>query len=337
MESKNFPQLTASCVSGSHSNTAFYTQAQIADLVAYARLRGVRVVPEFDMPGHSGGFCSSLSSAGLQCCGSQIEDDPAGKSVAIISTILTEMASLFPDAVMHIGADETGSSAPCTAANTKSFEVKIIKHLLSLGKTPMGWEEILLTTGAAASYPSVIVAQWCDPHGTTWWEIAKRGYRTVMNSDDQFYLNYPLTSAKSLWFDMMAGNTCADEACRQLLLGGETAMWMDDYVGSCLFGNEQDANFSLSASRLIWPRTAIAAGTFWGGYRVLDGSFLQQTFDTLQARLRARDVASCPAETLTSNKCSALGLCDEPPTSRWSRSCKIKESYCGQPSSILSI
>lgn len=332
VESAKFPQLaSAPCLSGAHNNSAFYTQVQIAEIVAYARLRGVRVVPEFDMPGHSGGFCTALQSAGIRCCSSQIEDDPAGKSAAIINELLTEMAALFPDNVMHIGADETGTSAPCTAANTKSFEEKILKHVLALGKTPMGWQEVLLTTGAAASYPTTIVAQWYDPAGTTWWEIAKRGYRTVMNSDDQFYLNYPNTEARSLWFDLMAGNTCPDTACRKLLLGGETALWQDSYVGSCLFDSSQDANFSLSASRMIFPRAAVAAGTFWGGYRPIDDAYFGQMFAALQARLRARGIASCPAVAPTSNDCTALAVCREPPSSRWSTSCGTPlpgGSYC---------
>ena len=51
VESKKFPQLTApgSCVKGKYNNTAFYTQTDIANLVAYARLRGVRIIPEFDV------------------------------------------------------------------------------------------------------------------------------------------------------------------------------------------------------------------------------------------------------------------------------------------------
>jgi hypothetical protein len=70
------------------------------------------------------------------------------------------MAGLFPDPVMNLGCDETGSNAPCTMANTKSFEVKMIEVLLKLNKTPMGWEEILFKTGAATAYPSVIVDAW---------------------------------------------------------------------------------------------------------------------------------------------------------------------------------
>ena len=58
----------------------------------------------------------------------------------MIGELLAEMSTLFPDKVMNLGCDETGSSPPCTLANTKSFEVKMIQKLLALGKVPMGWE-----------------------------------------------------------------------------------------------------------------------------------------------------------------------------------------------------
>ena len=92
VQSDAFPQLTHSCTGSAGNNTAFYTKDEIRDIVSFARLRGVRIIPEFDMPGHSGGFCSSLASAGIKCCGSQIEDDPAGASAKIIAAVLSEMA-----------------------------------------------------------------------------------------------------------------------------------------------------------------------------------------------------------------------------------------------------
>ena len=73
-------------------------------------------MPEFDMPGHSGGFCSSLATVGLKCCGNQIEDDVNGDSAKIIAAVLTEMASLFPDKVMNLGCDETVSTERCGAS-----------------------------------------------------------------------------------------------------------------------------------------------------------------------------------------------------------------------------
>ena len=65
VQSKTYPQLTQTpCVEGANNNSAFYTHEDIADIVEYARVRGVRVLPEFDMPGHSGGLLSlALASA----------------------------------------------------------------------------------------------------------------------------------------------------------------------------------------------------------------------------------------------------------------------------------
>ncbi len=254
---------------------------------------------------HSGGFCNTLTPAGLKCCGGQIEDDPAGKSAEIIEKLLAEMSALFPDKVMNLGCDETGSSPPCTLANTKSFEVKMIKKLLSLKKQPMGWEEILFKTGAAADYPSVIVDSWAR---SSWSEAAAAGHPTVMSNSGIFYLDYAGHSAKSMWIDMMKDNSNTTQ--RKLLLGGEVSMWQDQYVGSCMFDNKQDENFTQSNSHCIWPRTAIAAGTFWGNYRPdVDDDWFNKTFLAVQGRLGERNVDSCPCATLTSNGCSQMSFC----------------------------
>jgi N-acetyl-beta-hexosaminidase len=92
MQSKIFPELVnnggRNCTGPNPRpglvNNGFYSQADIARLVEFAKRRGIRLVPEFDMPGHSGGFCHGLKSAGIKCCTNggmgvpQIEDDPQG-------------------------------------------------------------------------------------------------------------------------------------------------------------------------------------------------------------------------------------------------------------------
>merc|ERR1712188_147433 len=87
---------------------------------------------------------------------------------------------------MHIGCDETGTSAPCTLENTKSFEDKMIQFVLSMGKTVMGWEEILFKTAAAEPYPGVVVGVW---GASTWKQAAQWGHPTVDSSNGNFYLD----------------------------------------------------------------------------------------------------------------------------------------------------
>ena len=144
-------------------------------------------------------------------------------------------------------------------------------------------------------------------------------------------MNYPQTSVKSLYFDLLAFPTQSTRDEQRWLLGGEVAMWSDNYVGSCLFSNEQDANFSLSASRTIYPRAAIASGTFWGHYQPINDSYFNKTLAAIQARLMQRGVASCPCAALSTTCCSALGLCS--PNSfggRWATSCELRAdgTYC---------
>ena len=180
---------------------------------------GVRILPEFDQPGHAAGLCATLGNVGLVCCGTQIEDDAAGKSIEIMKSLMSEMATLFPDAVMSIGSDETGG-----CGNVTGYEVKMIEHLLSIGKQPMGWEEIQLKTGAATYFPSVIVELW---GGGNWSDIAATNHRTVNADKELFYLDYVNHQSVSMWIDLYGTNPnqTGTPAQRPLLIGGETAMW----------------------------------------------------------------------------------------------------------------
>jgi len=129
VESKVFPQLH---IKG--SNGDYYTQAQIKDLVAFAEERGIIIVPEFDMPGHTKSWFAGhpeLSSApGPYESGSPIDIrsvkdlnlnsimrlmatspfpaiDPSKESTyQFIDKFIAEMVILFPSPFIHIGADE---------------------------------------------------------------------------------------------------------------------------------------------------------------------------------------------------------------------------------------
>ena len=313
VQSTTFPQLSsAPCVESAtnNTNTDVYSHADVADLVAYANLRGVRLIPEFDVPGHSGGFCTTLKSAGIACCGGQIFDDAAGKSVAVMGKLFAEMAGLFPDEQMHIGCDETGAAPPCTLNNTKAFEIAIIRKLLALGKQPAGWEEVLFTTQAAVGFPSVVVHSW---HHTHWEQVVDLGHRAVFSNLEPFYLDAGGSQAAAMWIDLTMNVSNATKVAR--LLGGEVSMWSDEYLGSCMFSSENDALFENSASNYIFPRTAVAAGSFWRWDARVNASSpaFAAAFAAMQRRLVARGVATCPCTTLTTNGCDQNTHCGGEP------------------------
>ena len=135
IESKSFPHLTAHLLDDQGAKL-FYTHDDIAELIAYAKLRGVRVIPEIDLPGHSSGwfplaatgdvvFCEKGGEAAVDELPTQLYDDPKGVTVKTLRAYLTELAGLFEDEVFHIGADETSVVGPCTLANTGGLEAKL--------------------------------------------------------------------------------------------------------------------------------------------------------------------------------------------------------------------
>lgn len=95
---------------GYHGDKRFWSQQQVRDLVVYARLRGVRLVPEIEMSTHARSLFPLAATQGLSFCNDSfpvmLHDDPAGKTVGVLKRLVTEMSTLFPDEVLHVGMDE---------------------------------------------------------------------------------------------------------------------------------------------------------------------------------------------------------------------------------------
>ena len=95
------------------SNGDYYTQEQIRDVVAYAHGLGIRVIPEFDMPGHStawfAGYPELASSPGPFVPtdrGGSVMDPSKDSTYDFLDGFIGEMTQLFPDPYFHIGGDE---------------------------------------------------------------------------------------------------------------------------------------------------------------------------------------------------------------------------------------
>ena len=123
-EVKAFPQLTSSA-SMTRFAGKYYTQEQCRELQDYAKERGVIVIPEIDMPGHSEAFVRAMGF-----------DMQTNNGVAALKTILEEVVAAFPDApYIHIGADEKQI--------TYSNFLKIMTDKVhSLGKKVVVWNPI---------------------------------------------------------------------------------------------------------------------------------------------------------------------------------------------------
>lgn len=120
IESKVYPELNVGYPSGGYpagvGDQRFWTQDEVRDLVRYAGLRGVRLIPELEMPQHSRCLLPLLKTQGLTFCNTSfpvmLYDDPGQKTVRVLKQLLAELAGLFTDDVLHVGMDEAQCSVP---------------------------------------------------------------------------------------------------------------------------------------------------------------------------------------------------------------------------------
>jgi hexosaminidase len=271
VESKKFPKLQEM-----GSDGLYYTQAEIRDVIAYARDRGIRVVPEFDMPGHSTawfvGYPELASGPGPYSIERKwgIFDpamDPTKESTyKFLDVFIGEMAALFPDQFFHIGGDEVNgkqwdanpkvqefmhSHNLKTNADLQGYFVERVQKLVAKhGKTMEGWDEIL-----RPNMPSSIVIQsWRGQKSLA--EAAKQGYRGLLSSG--YYLDLNQSTASHYVVDPMSGDAASlSDAEKDHILGGEACMWAE-YVSPETIDSR------------IWPRMAPIAERLWSPQNVTD-------------------------------------------------------------------
>ncbi|GAB3872480.1 hypothetical protein GCM10028824_22920 [Hymenobacter segetis] len=271
IESKVFPRLqTVGSTDG-----LFYTQAEVREVVAYAAARGIRVVPEFDMPSHTTSWIvayprlasnDSVYAPYTRWRTTNVAIDPTRETTyTFIDSLLTEMTTLFPDPYFHAGGDENDGrnwrrtprivawmqAHKMVKADGKTvdkhqlqtyFNRRVMVLLQKRGKTMIGWDEIL-----GPDLPKEAVIQsWRGKKGLN--DAAKLGHPVLLSSG--YYLDLNLTAASSYTTDPLPPDTPLTPAEQKLVLGGEAAMWAE-YADSVVLDSR------------IWPRAGAVAERLW--------------------------------------------------------------------------
>jgi len=285
-ESKRFPKLHEM-----GSDSLYYTQEEMREVIAYARDRGIRVVPEFDMPGHSTAWFVGHPELASGKGPYEIERrwgvfdpamDPTNEKVyKLLDELIGEMAKVFPDHFFHIGGDEVNGKEwdanPKIQAFKKEhglknndalqayFSGRVQKLVVKHGKIVVGWDEVLVP-----GVPKDIVIQsWRGQASLAL--AAKQGYRGILSNG--YYLDLGWPAARHYAVDPMSGdaaNLSADE--KQSILGGESCMWAE-YVDP------------ENVDSRIWPRNAAIAERYWSPQSVTDVPSMYARLDFISARL----------------------------------------------------
>jgi hexosaminidase len=270
IESKKFPKLHLM-----GSDGLYYTQEQAREVVQYARARGIRVVPEFDIPGHATSWLVGYPELGSAPGPFTIERragifdptlDPTREEVyKFLDQFLAEMAGIFPDAYMHIGGDENKGKQwdknPQIQAFMKKkgiknnealqtyFNQRLLQILKKHGKKMMGWDEIF-----QPDLPKdVVIQSWRGAKALA--EAAKKGYDGILSSGYYIDLSYP--ASQHYIADPLPADSLLTPTEAAHILGGEATMW-----GEWVSPETIDSR--------IWPRTAAIAERLWSAREVND-------------------------------------------------------------------
>lgn len=104
-----------------------YTFEDLAAVVEYARQRGVRVVPEFDTPGHAGSICTGYPDACPSPTCTMPVNPASNTTLPLINAVLAEISALTPDTYFHLGGDEVDTRCVCVlAVPSSSFGLPVL-------------------------------------------------------------------------------------------------------------------------------------------------------------------------------------------------------------------
>jgi hexosaminidase len=287
VESKRYPRLQELGSDGS-----YYTQAQIREVVAYARDRGIRVIPEFDMPGHSAawfvGYPRYASGPGpfeiVRRFG--IFDpvfDPTREEVyTFLDGFVGEMSRLFPDPYWHIGGDEVNGVQWKANARIQAFmqrrklkdkealqayfNQRLSRILTRHGKRVVGWDEVL--------HPDLprntVVQSWRGIENLA--KAAEAGYAGILSAP--YYLDQIQTAEEHYVADPLPGWTTLTAEQQRLVLGGEACMWAEHVTPETIDSR-------------IWPRLAAVAERLWSPRTVMNVDDMYRRLAATSVRLEA--------------------------------------------------
>ncbi|MFK8056845.1 MAG: family 20 glycosylhydrolase [Saprospiraceae bacterium] len=295
IEIKSWPKLTT--VGGSTQvggkSGGFLTQEAYADLHAYAKTRGIIIIPEIDMPGHTQSALASYPE--LNC--NPKDPNPKlyegtevgfstfciGKPIVMkfVTDVLTELAAITPGPYLHIGGDE---SHVTDSTDYRKFIAEVEPVVRGLGKRMVGWDE----TVTADIDESAVLHFWASKKNAQL--AAKKGHKILMSPATNAYLDmqYDSTSRIGLhwaaYIEVDEGYTwdpatLVEGINDDNILGLEAPLWSETVV------ERGDIDY------LVFPRALGYAEMAWSPAAKRDWSTYRTRLAKHAVRLDAQGVA----------------------------------------------
>nr|XP_040018075.1 beta-hexosaminidase subunit alpha isoform X1 [Gasterosteus aculeatus aculeatus] len=271
-QSRTYPDLSSK--GAFHPMTHIYTQSDVRRVISHARLWGIRVLPEFDSPGHTASWGKGQSDLLTPCYrGSSLSGTFGPVNPVLPSTyqfmarLFKEVSSVFPDSHIHLGGDEVNFSCWSSNPDIRAFMKKmgfgvdftkleafymenIVNITSALNKTAIVWQDVFdyhelipkdtvlhIWKGTPASYQAELS------------RMTKAGMKVLLAAP--WYINH--ISYGQDWhqyYNVQPLDFPGTEEQKKLVIGGEVCMW-GEYV---------DAT---NLTPRLWPRASAAAERLW--------------------------------------------------------------------------
>uniref|UniRef100_A0A8C3X7D8 Beta-hexosaminidase n=1 Tax=Cyanoderma ruficeps TaxID=181631 RepID=A0A8C3X7D8_9PASS len=270
-QSVYFPELSDK---GAYSSNLIYTPADVRLVIEYARLRGIRVIPEFDTPGHTQSWGKGQKDLltpcynGGQPTGSFGPVNPVWNTTYDFMTkFFKEISSVFPDEFIHLGGDEV------------DFSCCILDIVSSYNKKQMVWQEVF--DHKAQLKPDTVVQVWmANNYANELSSVTGAGLSAVLSAP--WYLDYisygqdwkKYHSVEPLKFS-------GSEKQKKLVIGGE----------ACLWGEFVDAT---NLTPRLWPRASAVGERLWSSRNVTNFQDAYKRLTHHRCRMLRRGIAAEP-------------------------------------------
>ncbi|KAH9767861.1 Beta-hexosaminidase 1 [Citrus sinensis] len=246
---------------GAYSKWERYTVEDAHEIVSFAKMRGINVMAEVDVPGHAESWGAGYPNLWPSPSCREPLDVSKNFTFEVISSILSDLRKIFPFELFHLGGDEVNTDCWSSTPHVKKwlrdhkltakeayqyFVLRAQKIAISKNWTPVNWEETF-NSFASNLNPRTVVHNWLG--GGVCPKAVAKGFRCIYSNQGFWYLDH----LDVPWDEVYTAEPLegiSDPSNQELVLGGEVCMW----------GETADTS---DIQQTIWPRAAAAAERLW--------------------------------------------------------------------------